>query len=111
MSEEIASGAVPAPPVAPPTPGQQVQIRGNQNSKIIVAAGSVTMTSRPPLPVTDILQSELHAVRRAWVELSVRDERVRTASDAIERLTAGGPRLAVIAGPPGYGKRAAGIKA
>ncbi|MGW1787349.1 hypothetical protein ACWCQQ_51245, partial [Streptomyces sp. NPDC002143] len=32
-------------------------------------------------------------------------------SDAIERLTAGGPRLAVIAGPPGYGKRAAGIKA
>lgn len=111
MSEEITSGAVPALPVAPPAPGQQVQIRGNQNSKIIVAAGSVTMTSRPPLPVTDIPQSELHAVRRAWVELSVRDERVRTASDAIERLTGGGPRLAVVAGPPGYGKRAAGIKA
>ncbi|QHY94192.1 hypothetical protein SSPS47_03485 [Streptomyces sp. S4.7] len=31
--------------------------------------------------------------------------------DAIERLTGGGPRLAVVAGPPGYGKRAAGIKA
>ncbi|MFJ1973699.1 hypothetical protein ACIO93_34125 [Streptomyces sp. NPDC087903] len=111
MSEETAPGAVPPPPAVPPTPGQQVQIRGNQNSKIIVAAGSVTMTSRPPLPVTDIPQSELRAVRRAWVELSVRDERVRTASDAIERLTGGGPRLAVVAGPPGYGKRAAGIKA
>ncbi|MFF7888530.1 hypothetical protein ACH40F_48060 [Streptomyces sp. NPDC020794] len=111
MSEETAHGAVPPPPGVPPTPGQQVQIRGNQNSKIIVAAGSVTMTSKPPLPVTDIPQSELRAVRRAWVELSVRDERVRTASDAIERLTGGGPRLAVIAGPSGYGKRAAGIKA
>ncbi|MEU5281098.1 hypothetical protein AB0G87_32360 [Streptomyces asoensis] len=111
MSEETAPGAAPLPPAVPPTSGQQVQIRDNQNSKIIVAAGSVTMTSRPPLPVTDIPQSELRAVRRAWVELSVRDERVRTASDAIERLTRGGPRLAVVAGPPGYGKRAAGIKA
>ncbi|MEU9324092.1 hypothetical protein AB0D91_09790 [Streptomyces canus] len=88
-----------------------MDVGNNQNSKIIVAAGSVTMTSKPQLPVTDIPQSELDAVRRAWVELSVRDERVRTASDAIERLTGGGPRLAVVAGPPGYGKRAAGIKA
>lgn len=114
MSEGTSPGAVPPPPpppVAPPTPGQQVQIRDNQNAKIIVAAGSVTMTSKPPLPVTDVPQSELDAVRRAWVELSVRDERVRTASDAIDRLTGGGPRLAVVAGPPGYGKRAAGIKA
>ncbi|MGW2649863.1 hypothetical protein ACWC2T_34380 [Streptomyces sp. NPDC001393] len=114
MSEETIPGAVPSPPpppAAPPTPGQQVEIRDTQNSKIIVAAGSVTMTSKPPLPVTDIPQSELDAVRRAWVELTVRDERVRTASDALERLTGGGPRLAVVAGPPGYGKRAAGIKA
>lgn len=113
MSEETFNGAVPPPPppVVPPTPGQQVQIRGNQNAKIIVAAGSVTMTSKPPLPVTDIPQSELDAVHRAWVELSVRDERVRTAPEAIERLTGGGSRLAVVAGPPGYGKRAAGLKA
>ncbi|MFG2961034.1 hypothetical protein ACGF5O_45850 [Streptomyces sp. NPDC048291] len=97
--------------MTPLAPGQQVEIRDAKNPKTIVAAGSITMTSRPPLPVTDIPQSELRAVRRAWVELSVRDERVRTASDAIERLTGGGPRLAVIAGPPGYGKRAAGIKA
>ncbi|MGW7353629.1 hypothetical protein [Streptomyces sp. NPDC054784] len=88
-----------------------MQVGGNQNSKIIVAAGSVTMTNKPPLRVTDIPSSELDAVRRAWVELSVRGETVRTASEAAELLTGVGPGLAVIAGPCGYGKRAAGIKA
>ncbi|MGW4139884.1 hypothetical protein ACWELV_24240 [Streptomyces mirabilis] len=83
----------------------------NRNSKIIVAAGSVTMTSKPQLPVTDIPQSELDAVRQAWVELSVLDERVLTATEAVERLTGGGPRMAVVVGPGGYGKRTAGIKA
>ncbi|MFF7947629.1 hypothetical protein [Streptomyces griseorubiginosus] len=114
MSEETFPGAVPPPPPPsgpPPAPEFRVDVGNNQNSKIIVAAGSVTMTSKPQLPVTDIPQDELDAVCRAWVELSVRDERVRTASDAIERLTGGGPRLAVVAGPPGFGKRAAGIKA
>jgi len=68
VSEKTFPGSVPPPsppPVAPPTPGQQVQIRDNQNSKIIVAAGSVTTTSKPPLPVTDIPQSELDA-GRGW---------------------------------------------
>ncbi|KAK1177898.1 hypothetical protein B7755_006825 [Streptomyces sp. NBS 14/10] len=95
----------------PPPPEFRVDVGNNQNSKIIVAAGSVTMTSKPQLPVTDIPQTDLDAVRQAWVEVSVRDERVLTASEAIGRLTGGGPRLAVVAGPPGYGKRAAGIKA
>ncbi|MFJ5179309.1 hypothetical protein ACIP68_36360 [Streptomyces griseoviridis] len=114
MSEATFPGAVPppsAPPDAPPTPGFQVQVGGNQNSKIIVAAGSITMTDKPRLPVVHIPQDDLDAVRRAWVELDVRDEPVRTAEKAVDRLTGEGPRLAVVTGPPGYGKRAAGIKA
>ncbi|MFJ6897442.1 hypothetical protein [Streptomyces hokutonensis] len=83
----------------------------NQNSKIIVAAGSITMKGKPQLPVTDIPQAELDVVRRAWVELDARDKPVRTAEEAAYRLTGDGPRLAVVAGPSGYGKRTAGIKA
>ncbi|MER7395929.1 hypothetical protein ABT381_10475 [Streptomyces sp. NPDC000151] len=83
----------------------------NQNSKIIVAAGSVTMTSKPQLPVADIPQAELDVVELAWVDLSARDEKVRTADEAIERLTREASRLAVVAGPFGYGKRTAGLKA
>ncbi|MGW1712630.1 hypothetical protein [Streptomyces sp. NPDC002156] len=116
MSEGTVPGAVPPPPSPPPpvVPSAtefRVDVGNNQNSKIIVAAGSVTMTSKPQLPVTDIPQAEFDAVRLAWVDLSVRDERVRTAAKVIERLTGGGSRLAVVAGPPGYGKRTAGIKA
>ncbi|MFI9749517.1 hypothetical protein [Streptomyces collinus] len=84
---------------------------GNQNSKIIMAAGPVTMTSKPQLPVADIPKAELDVVRLAWVDLDWRDERVRTADKAIVRLNGDGPPLAVVAGPAGYGKRTAGIRA
>ncbi|MFF6783679.1 hypothetical protein [Streptomyces sp. NPDC012510] len=84
---------------------------GNQNSKIIMAAGPVTMTSKPQLPVADIPKAELDVVRLAWVDLDWRDERVRTADKAIDRLNGDGPPLAVVAGPAGYGKRTAGIRA
>ncbi|MEU2266042.1 hypothetical protein ABZ568_06290 [Streptomyces olindensis] len=84
---------------------------GNQNSKIIMAAGPVTMTSKPQLPVADIPKAELDVVRLAWADLDWRDERVRTADKAIDRLNGDGPPLAVVAGPPGYGKRTAGIRA
>ncbi|MFI1769726.1 hypothetical protein ACH41H_48195 [Streptomyces sp. NPDC020800] len=83
----------------------------NHNSKIIVAAGSVTMTSRPQLPVADIPQAELDVVTAAWVDLSMKNEKVTTADEAVDRLTGGGSRLAVIAGPFGYGKRSAGVRA
>lgn len=123
MSEGTGPGAVPPPPPSPPPSspssavihpepaGFRVEVGNNQNSKIIVAAGSVSMTSRPLLPVADISQAELDAVRLAWVDVSVRDGSTRTAARALERLTGSGPRLAVVAGPPGYGKRTAGIKA
>lgn len=117
MSDSSIFGAVPPPPGAPtppptpPNPGFRVDVGNNQNSKIIVAAGSVTMTSKPQLPVADIPQAELDVVELAWVDLSAQDEKVRTADEAVERLTREGPRLVVVAGPFGYGKRTAGIKA
>ncbi|MEV6006608.1 hypothetical protein AB0M29_07365 [Streptomyces sp. NPDC051976] len=116
MSDESFVGAVPPPtppppPAAPWAPEFRVDVGGNQNSKIIVAAGSVTMSSKPQLPVADIPQAELDVVELAWVDLSARDEKVHTAGEAVERLTREGPRLAVVAGASGYGKRTAGIKA
>ncbi|GAA1708421.1 hypothetical protein [Streptomyces yatensis] len=126
MSEETAPGAVPPAPSVPPTvppapptfplvptapPGPWMNASGNQNSKIIMAAGPVTMTSKPQLPVADIPKAELGVVRLAWVDLDRRNERVRTAGKAIDRLTGDGPALAVVAGPAGYGKRTAGIRA
>lgn len=114
MSEETFAGVVPPPPppaASPAPPGFQVRVDGNQNSRIIIAAGSITMKSKPQLPVADIPQAELDVVRRAWVEVDVHDRHVRTAESAVTRLIGEGPRLAVVTGPPGYGKRAAGIKA
>lgn len=116
MSDQPGFGPPPpATPPALPTPlpssGYQVDVSGNQNSKIVVAAGSVTMTSKPLLPVADIPQAELEVVERAWVDVSTRDEKVRAADDAVERLLREGTRLAVVAGPFGYGKRTTGIKA
>ncbi|MET9759992.1 hypothetical protein ABZ016_13185 [Streptomyces sp. NPDC006372] len=115
MSEETFPRPVapppPPPPVAPPTPGFQVRVGGNQNSKIIIAAGSISMKDKPQGPVAHIPQAELDVVQRAWVDLDARDQHVRTAEEAVARLTGDGPRLAVVAGPPGYGKRTAGIKA
>ncbi|MGX1760386.1 hypothetical protein ACWIG5_26305 [Streptomyces lydicus] len=116
MSQEPGFGPVPpgpppGPPSVTPTPGFRVDVGNNQNSKIVVAAGSVTMTNKPQLPVADIPQAELDVVELAWVDLSARDEKIRIADEAIERLTREGPRLAVVAGPVGYGKRTAGIKA
>ncbi|MFI0818235.1 hypothetical protein ACH4TX_16115 [Streptomyces sp. NPDC021098] len=69
------------------------------------------MTSKPQLPVADIPQADLNVVRLAWVDLDSRDEKVSTAAGSIALLTGEGPALAVIAGPSGYGKRTAGIRA
>lgn len=113
MSEDLPSYALPAgsPLDTAPELGFRVEVGGNQNSRIIVAAGSVTMTDRPQLPVADIPRVELRVVELAWVHLSARDERVRTADEAVLRLTHEDVPLAVVAGAYGYGKRTAGIKA
>ncbi|MFH9075650.1 hypothetical protein [Streptomyces alboflavus] len=86
-------------------------MRDNDRSRIIVAAGSVTLTEKPLLPVVDISEAELRVVRLAWVQLGPQGESVPTAADAAALLGGDGPGLAVIAGPADHGKRTAGIKA
>lgn len=113
MSDATRHGAVP-PPVPsfpPPPPEFRVDVTGNKNSRIIVAAGSVTMTGKQQLPVADIPRAELDVVRRAWVDLSAGGDKVRTAGEAADRLAEGGPGMAVIAGPAGYGRRSVAVKA
>ncbi|MEN8655274.1 hypothetical protein ABCR94_33005 [Streptomyces sp. 21So2-11] len=93
----------------PGTAGMEVDVRGNRHSRIIIAGGNVT--EKDPLPVRDIPDSELGVVRKAWVTAGSDGGTVSTAADAFGLLASDGPALAVIAGPVGYGKRAAGIRA
>ncbi|KIF76092.1 hypothetical protein QR77_23825 [Streptomyces sp. 150FB] len=77
----------------------------------MVAAGDVITGGKPPLPVEDIPDAELRAVRRAWVHSDAAAQEVTTAEEAASLLVGEGPALAVIAGPQGFGKRAAALKA
>ncbi|MET9296866.1 hypothetical protein [Streptomyces sp. NPDC003077] len=118
MSENAApNSAPPVPPFPPETPPEaaseamSVNVEGNDRSTIIVAAGSVTMTGKELLPVTPISKAELDVVRTAWVSIGSQGEPITTVASATALLTGEGPALAVIAGPSGYGKRTAGVKA
>lgn len=86
-----------------------VNVRGNRQARIIIAGGNVT--DKDPLPATGIPQSELEVVDQAWVSTGPDRESVTTAVDASNLLASNGIALAVIAGPSGYGKRTAGIRA
>ncbi|NML49026.1 hypothetical protein HHL19_01420 [Streptomyces sp. R302] len=111
----------PVPPLAPPAPagaaepaehtGMSVDVHSVDRSQIIIAGRDVNLTGTPPLPVDDIPEAELDVVRRAWVSMGLGEGAVTTAADAVSLLASDGPALAVIAGPSGYGKRTAGIRA
>lgn len=115
MSEDhTLDGSIPPAPIPPP-PGaplpMKVDVTGNDRSRIYVAAGSITMSERSLLPTDDVPAADLDVVRDAWVALGPHDDSVLTAEDAAKKLNGDGLGLAVIAGPAGYGKRTAGIRA
>lgn len=115
MNEETAPDPVPrVPPIPPPVPpvsGFHVEVNGNDRSRIIVAAGPITLTSRPQLPVADIHGADLDVVSLAWVDPGSGKEDAPTVARAVGLLLGDGPALAVVAGPTGYGKRTAGMRA
>lgn len=110
---EMVLDAGPSEAAEPETDSRSVDIRvfGNHDSRIIVAAGPVTMSGKQPLTVADLAESELRVVRQAWVFQGTGGEPVPTASDAVAALTGEGSGLAVMTGAAGYGKRTAGIRA
>ncbi|WP_139140737.1 hypothetical protein [Streptomyces abyssalis] len=88
-----------------------VSVEGNDRSSIIIAGGSVNTSGKPPLPSIDIPRSDIEAVRKAWVPLTPSGDNIPTATEAAELLDGIGPGIAVVSGPPGFGKRAIGIRA
>ncbi|MEU3047305.1 hypothetical protein ABZ705_12430 [Streptomyces sp. NPDC006984] len=120
MSDQTGYGPVP-PPVPPSPPaaavvpagfaGRSLEVRDNDRSQIIIAGRDVNMTRKQSLSAADIPESELDVVRRAWVDVSSDGGAVTTAADAVRLLVADDQGLAVLAGPTGYGKRTAGIRA
>ncbi|MEU6460543.1 hypothetical protein [Streptomyces sp. NPDC046976] len=113
------STPISVPPVPPVPPGLssetterfRVVVKDNENSSIVVAAGDVIMGGKPPLPAEDIPDAELRVVRRAWVHNDAAGQEVTTAEEVVRLLNGEGPALAVIAGPQGFGKRTAALKA
>lgn len=85
-------------------------VTGAQNSRIILAAGPISMYGRQPLTVTAISEAELRVVRQAWVSRGPGDEPITTISETMALFAQGGSAVAVIAGPSGFGKRTAAIR-
>ncbi|MFF2624471.1 hypothetical protein ACFVUN_01710 [Kitasatospora griseola] len=108
---DIASHELRPSPVPPDATGFRVEVTNNAGSQIIVAAGPVTLASKPHLPVTDIPAAELGAVQLAWVDQALDGSSVSTASETVALLGSESGVLAVIAGPAGFGKRTAAIRA
>jgi hypothetical protein len=124
VEEQAAGDTYPGRLAVPPTPettpvfprsagraGMNVDVTGNKQSQIIVAGGDVRLADKPPLLTAPIPETELDVVRRAWVSVGSGGGNVATASDAVGLLVSDAPALAVITGPAGHGKRAAGVRA
>ncbi|KOU52228.1 hypothetical protein ADK55_17375 [Streptomyces sp. WM4235] len=116
--------ALPDKPLEPPTQagpplvepagregGLRQTVTGAVNSRIIVAAGPVTLHEKQPLTVLAISEAELKVVREAWVSQSSDGAQITVARDAADLVLSGDSALAVIAGAPGTGKRTAAIRA
>jgi hypothetical protein len=94
----------------PSVPG--LNVSGNRNSFILAALGSVFLsTGKQPLTVTDLSEFELRAASQGWVSKNVDDLPVTAADEAAKVLSVPNSGMVVLAGPPGYGKRTAGIRA
>ncbi|MFD7122731.1 MULTISPECIES: hypothetical protein [Streptomyces] len=91
--------------------GLHQTVTGAVNSRIIVAAGPVTLHEKQPLTVLAVSEAELKVVREAWVSQSSNGDQITVARDAADLVLSGHSALAVIAGPPGTGKRTAAIRA
>ncbi|MFJ4125199.1 hypothetical protein ACIP3U_28220 [[Kitasatospora] papulosa] len=92
------------------TPG--LNVSGNHNAFVVAALGSVFLsTGKQPLTVTDLSEFELRAASQGWVSKDADDLPVTAADEAAKVLSVPGSALAVIVGPPEYGKRTAGIRA
>ncbi|WP_030700016.1 hypothetical protein [Streptomyces albidoflavus] len=118
MSNEHLNGAFPpaprqAPdaPQTPTVPPANLTVSGNYMSSILVAAGDINLSAKALLPVRDIPRMELRAVREAWVHRSWDGSPLEVAGQAETLLSGDGPALAVVCGPVGFGRRAAGIRA
>ncbi|MFJ6012424.1 hypothetical protein [Streptomyces sp. NPDC092952] len=89
-----------------------LSVSGNHNAFVVAALGSVFLsTGKQPLTVIDLSEFELKAASQGWVSKDADDLPVTAADEAAKVLSVPDHGLVVIAGPPEYGKRTAGIRA
>ncbi len=93
-------------PPAQPT----ISASDNSYSTIYQAAGDINLHQRPTLPTFPVTDSEIKAVRRAWVKITPANTPLTTADQILKLLREDEP-IVVISGPPGTGKTAAALRA
>ncbi len=93
-------------PPAKPT----ISASDNSYSTIYQAAGDINLHQRPTLPTFPVTDSEIKAVRRAWVKVTPANTPLTTADQILKLLREDEP-IVVISGPPGTGKTAAALRA
>ncbi len=96
-------------------PGNRVSGGGNHAtnntySTLLQAGRDINLHEQEPLPTAPVPSSEIRAVRQAWVAEDSEGKEISTAPTVLAMLSQD-ERVVVIAGPPGTGKTAAGLRA
>ncbi|MER5965246.1 hypothetical protein [Streptomyces sp. NPDC002057] len=82
----------------------------NTYSTLLQAGRDINLHQQEPLPTEPVPPAEIDAVRRAWVAENGEGKEIATAPEVLAMLGLD-ERVVVIAGPPGTGKTAAGLRA
>ena len=87
-----------------------IHAANNTYSTLLQAGRDINLHQQEPLPTEPVPPAEIDAVRRAWVAENGEGKEIATAPEVLAMLGLD-ERVVVIAGPPGTGKTAAGLRA
>lgn len=90
--------------------GKGIHAANNIYSTLLQAGRDINLHQQEPLATDPVTSQEMDAVRQAWVAEDEDGKEITTAPQVLERLCRD-ERVVVIAGPPGTGKTAAGLRA
>ncbi|KOT61532.1 hypothetical protein ADK43_12340 [Streptomyces rimosus subsp. rimosus] len=88
----------------------KIHAANNTYSTLLQAGRDINLHQQEPLPTESVTSAEIEAVRRAWVAEDSEGKEIATTPTVLAMLGRD-ERVVVIAGPPGTGKTAAGLRA
>ncbi|MFD7958674.1 DEAD/DEAH box helicase family protein [Streptomyces ardesiacus] len=87
-----------------------IHASNNIYSTLLQAGRDINLHEQAPLSTERVAQAEHDAIGRAWLSVDEEGNEITTAPRVLSLLE-NGERVVVIAGPPGTGKTAAGLRA